>query len=278
MYSYFPLWLLLLNSYFLYFLVYYIIGYRKKVVRANLLNAFPNTHGSELKNIEKKYYLHISDLVAENIWAQRANKKKIQEHCTIEDIHVFEKLYNEKKDFICLLGHVGNWEWCSLSYSSYHLNHLKALYRPLKSKEFDQFFLKYRSRFGAQPVPMQQLPREIHLTNEKPTVFAFIADQSPVPEYAYWTSFLNQDTCFFNGYDKIARKKNYPVVLAYLVKTSRAKYKMKVELLAEETASLPENTITELYARRLETIIQEHPVNWLWSHKRWKHKRKKGND
>jgi len=255
--------------------IYYVIGYRKKVVRTNLINSFPSKNATELKNIEKKYYLHLCDLIVENVWAQRASPQQLKKHCTIEDINVFEKLYADKKDFICLLGHVGNWEWCNLSYSSYHLNHLKALYRPLKSKEFDSFFIRYRSRFGAQPVAMQQLPREINLPNENPTVFAFIADQSPVPEYAYWTQFLNQDTCFFNGYDKVARKKNYPVVLAYLVKKARGKYVMKVELLADETAHLPENAITEMYARKLETIIEQNPSHWLWSHKRWKHKRSK---
>lgn len=244
------------------------------MVRTNLANSFPQKSSKELKTIESKYYLHLCDLVVENIWAQRASERQLQKRCPIEDIHVFQKLYDDKKDFVCLLGHVGNWEWCNLSYNTYHLNHLKALYRPLKSKEFDRFFIKYRSRFGAKPIPMQQLAREVNEANTNPTVFAFIADQSPVPEYAYWTQFLNQETCFFNGYDKVARKKNYPVVLAYLIKTGRGQYKMKVELLAENTAELSEDAITELYARRLETIIQENPEHWLWSHKRWKHKRR----
>jgi KDO2-lipid IV(A) lauroyltransferase len=267
------MWLLLFHSWGLYIWVYYLIGYRKKVVRTNLANSFPQKNKSELKSIESKYYLHLCDLVVENIWTQRASERQLQKRCPIEDIEIFTKLFNEKKDFVCLLGHVGNWEWCNLSFNTYHLHHLKALYRPLKNKPFDDFFIRYRSRFGAKPIPMQQLAREINEVNSTPTVFAFIADQSPVPEYAYWTQFLHQDTCFFNGYDKIARKKNYPVLLAYLIKTGRARYKMKVELLSENAAQLSEDAITELYARRLETIIEEHPEHWLWSHRRWKHGR-----
>lgn len=240
----------------------------------NLSNSFPHKTRAELLSIEKKYYLHLCDLIVENVWAQSASPQQLQKRCPIEDIHVFEKLYHEKKDFICLLGHVGNWEWCNLVYNSHHLHQLKPLYRPIKNKQFDQFFIKYRSRFGAQPVAMQQLPREINLPHEQPTVFAFIADQSPVPEYAYWTQFLHQDSCFFNGYDKVARKKNYPVVFAYLIKKGRGKYVMKVELLAEETHSLAENAITELYARKLESVIEANPAHWLWSHRRWKHKRR----
>ncbi len=257
----------------MYVFVYHIMGYRKKVVKANLTNSFPQKSTSELKHIESEYYKHLCDLIVENIWALRASKKSMQKHCPIVDLEVFEKLYRGKKDFICLLGHVGNWEWCNLSYSSYQLNHLWALYRPLKSKEFDSFFLQLRSRLGARLVPMQQLPRVINETHVDPIVLAFIADQSPVPEYAYWTSFLSQDTCFFNGYDKIARKKNYPVVLAYLVKVKRGYYQMRVELLTDGTGQLAEDQLTNLFAQRLEKVIQEHPAHWLWSHKRWKHKR-----
>ncbi len=257
----------------MYLVIYYLIGYRKKVVRANLANSFPQKDKQQLRTIESKYYLHLCDLIVENIWTLRASEKKLQKHCPIIDLHVFEKLYADKKDFICLLGHVGNWEWCNLSYSSYHLNHLWALYRPLKDKPFDDLFLKFRSRFGARLVPMQQLPRVINEEHEKPVVYAFIADQSPVPEYAYWTNFLHQETGFFNGYDKVARKKNLPVVLAYLQKVKRGKYQMKVELLAENSADLKEDEITGRFAKRLEAIIEENPAHWLWSHKRWKHKR-----
>lgn len=268
-----PLWYLLGYSRFIYFILYYLIGYRKKVVRANLSNSFPNKSKLELIKIERKFYQHLSDLLVENIWAMKASPEKLQKQCRIEDIHVFEELYQQKRDFICLLGHVGNWEWCSLSYNTYHLNPLFALYRPLKNKEFDQLFLKFRSRFGSHLLPMQQITRLIHQQHSEPMVLAFIADQSPVPEYAYWTNFLNQDTCFFNGYDKIARKKDYPVVLAYLIKVKRGKYVMKVELLSQDSAKMKENEITDLFAHRLEQIIAENPETWLWSHRRWKHKR-----
>ncbi len=268
-----PLWYLLVYSRFIYFILYYLIGYRKKVVRTNLSNSFPNKSLTELKKIERKFYQHLSDLIVENIWAIEASPKQLQKQCIIEDIHVFEELYQQKRDFICLLGHFGNWEWCSLSYNTYHLNPLVALYRPLKNKVFEQLFLKFRSRFGSHLLPMQQITRLIHEQRSDPIVLAFIADQSPVPEYAYWTQFLNQDTCFFNGYDKIARKKDYPVVLAYLIKVRRGKYIMKVELISQNSATLKENEITDLFARRLEQIITENPETWLWSHRRWKHKR-----
>lgn len=253
--------------------LYHVVGYRKKVVRTNLLNSFPQKTGSELRSIELKYYQHLCDLVFENIWAIRASEKQIQKHCPIIDIDVFKDQYSKNKNFICLLGHVGNWEWCSLSYNTYQLNPLLALYRPIKDKPFDDFFLKFRSRFGSTLVPMNQLARVVNEKNRTPYVLAFIADQSPVPEYAYWTKFLHQDTCFFNGYDKVARKKDYPVVLAYLQKVKRGYYQMKVELLADHSSSLSENDITQLYASRLEQVINQTPEHWLWSHKRWKHKR-----
>jgi KDO2-lipid IV(A) lauroyltransferase len=268
-----PLWYLLFCASLMYPILYYILGYRRKVVRQNLVNTYPQKPLKDIIDIERRYYQHICDLVAENIWALRATEKQLQKHCTIKDIEVFKKLHHRQVNFICLLGHVGNWEWCSLAYNTYQLNPLIALYRPLKDEVFNSFFLRFRSRFGSALLPMQQLPRIIHAPFAEPTVLAFIADQSPVPEYAYWTQFLGRDTGFFNGYDKVARKKNYPVVLAYLKKIKRGYYEMHVELLADETQTLPADEITQRYVNKLESIIHENPAHWLWSHRRWKHKR-----
>jgi KDO2-lipid IV(A) lauroyltransferase len=44
-------------------------------------------------------------------------------------------------------------------------------------------------------------------------------------------------------------------------------------LLAEHPNELPENALTELHTRRLEQDIIAYPETWLWTHRRWKHKR-----
>lgn len=270
--SWFPLWYLQFLSTLAYFLLYFFVGYRRKVVRTNLINSFPNKSTTEIIKIEKEYYRHLCDLIIENIWALRATKKQIKRRCAIVNPQVLEDLYRRHQNFICLLGHTGNWEWCSLSFSTYDFHDAWPIYRPIKNKVFDTFFLYLRSRFGARLIPMNQVVRALAEESTNPYVVAFIADQSPVPEYAYWTTFMNQTTGFFNGYDKIARKKNLPVFYIHFKKVARSKYQIEFEELTPHAGSMNENQLTKLYVKRLEAFIHEQPAYWLWSHRRWKHK------
>ena len=182
-------------------------------------------------------------------------------------------MYDKKSDVIFLSGHTGNWEWGSLSFCTLDIHQPWAIYRPLKNKPFNNFFLKNRARFGARLIAMQQVYRTINEKHEKPFALTFIADQSPVPEYAYWTKFLNQDTGFMNGFDKIAIKKDLPVYFAHFKKIKRGYYEVRFDLLCEHPSNLQENELTQLFVNSLEKLILEAPEYWLWSHKRWKHRR-----
>ena len=101
----------------------------------------------------------------------------------------------------------------------------------------------------------------------------FIADQTPPPENAYWTTFLNQETPIFSGTEVIATKLNYPVIYVSLNRFKRGHYKMTLNLLCENPKDTQKGEISELHTKRLEQDIKRQPEIWLWSHKRWKHKR-----
>ena len=272
--SFFPLWYLFLWSGILYFIIYYLLGYRRKVVRTNLTNSFPQKNPAQLLKIEKEYYRHLCDLVFESIWCLSASRKQMKKRCAMVNIHLVEHYYKKQQDMVFLLGHVGNWEWASLAFTAYDVHQLLPLYKPVKNKTANEIFLKLRSRFGARLIPMMQIGREINTTFETPVGFAFIADQSPMPEHAHWTNFLNQETCFFNGYDKIARKKGYPVFFCHVNKIKRGYYEVKFEELTSDASTLKQDETTEMYARHLESNILEAPAFWVWSHRRWKHKKK----
>lgn len=262
---------ILSNSGFIF--VFYILKYRRKVTRQNLLNSFPTKSKQEIDNIEKIYYHHLFDMIVENIWGLNASANQLRERCKFINLEVLDKWYDENKNFIFLLGHTGNWEWSNLSFSTYSKHQLWALYRPLSDELFEYYFKKLRNRFGAKLIPMNNVTRAINEKTDKPYGLAFIADQSPVPQYAYWTTFLNQETAFFNGYDKIARKKNWPVVYAHFKKVNRGKYEIEFEVITENPSALKENELTEIFIRKLEDDIHLSPEYWLWSHRRWKHKR-----
>jgi Kdo2-lipid IVA lauroyltransferase/acyltransferase len=135
--------------------------------------------------------------------------------------------------------------------------------------------LRLRSRFGGDIVPMRNLYKRLVTLRQQgiSTTIGLIADQTPAPESAYWTIFLNQDTPVFNGPEKLARKFNYPVIYMAVKKIKRGYYSLDAITLTETPAAVPEGAISELHTRELERTIREQPFAWLWSHRRWKHRR-----
>ena len=173
------------------------------------------------------------------------------------------------------MGHCGNWEWGAIAYAAYFKHLITGVYHPLSSKNFDWLLLKLRSGFGGNLTPMNKLYKELLRLrqNNIPTLVGLISDQTPPPESAYWTTFLNQDTPVFNGTEKIAKKFNYPVVYVGMTKFKRGYYVMNAVLITENPNEMPEGMISELHTKELEKNITAQPHNWLWSHRRWKHKR-----
>lgn len=186
---------------------------------------------------------------------------------------LFESYRQKNQSVIIVMGHYGNWELGGARFTIEHLHRLFVVYKPLKSKAFDKLTYRMRTRLGTKLYAMNETLRGMISDKNELTATAFIADQTPFPENAYWTTFLNQDTPFFTGNEKIARKLNYPVIYVSIDRIKRGLYNLKGEVLAEHPAATGENEITEAFARRLEKDIVAKPEIWLWSHRRWKHKR-----
>jgi Kdo2-lipid IVA lauroyltransferase/acyltransferase len=270
-----PLRILYIISDFIYLLLYYFPSYRRKVVENNLKNSFPEKTVEELKSIEKKFYKHLADLLIETFKLLHMSKIEQRKRFTYSNIGIIDKLREEKRDIIAVLGHYNNWEWPTMlpDYLKYKI---VIIYKPLQNKYFNRFINNQRSKYGIVLTPTSQIIREIinFRNNSINTVSVFLSDQIPARgDIRYWTTFLNQDTAVFTGAGKIASKYDMALVFFHIQKVKRGYYNLDIELLLEHTAGLPENIITETHVRRLEEIIREKPEYWIWSHRRWKHKK-----
>jgi Kdo2-lipid IVA lauroyltransferase/acyltransferase len=275
-----PLRVLYIFSDFLFLLLYYFPTYRKKVVESNLRNSFPGKSVKELKRIEKKFYRHMADLFIETFKLTHMSESQFKKRFTISNSEVINKLLDEKRDTIAVLGHYNNWEWlaCLPFYTKYKC---VSIYKPLQNRYFDRFINKLRSHNGMILTPMSNIIREIinDRKNNINTISAFISDQTPIrSEIKYWTTFLNQDTPVYMGTEKVASKYDMAVVFFHIQKIKRGYYNLNIELLFEHSAGLPDYQITEAHVRKLEEIIREKPEYWIWSHRRWKHKKPVENE
>jgi KDO2-lipid IV(A) lauroyltransferase len=270
-----PLGVLYKISDLLYLFMYYFPGYRRDVVRNNLINAFPGKSDIEIKSIEKKFYHHLCDLFIETFKIPHLSTNQLMKRMIMTNPEVLDKLYNDGKDVVAILGHYANWEWL-INLPLFSGFHTVSIYKPLNNKHFDRFMVNNRSRFGMVLTPMQNVAREAikNRADKIKTIYSFLADQTPRREdIKLWTRFLNQETPVYTGAEKIAVKYNMAVIFFRIDKTSRGKYSCTVDLLFESVAGLPENIVTETHVRWLENIIINKPELWIWSHKRWKHKK-----
>jgi KDO2-lipid IV(A) lauroyltransferase len=270
-----PLRILYVFSDLLFLVLYYFPSYRRKVVATNLKNSFPEKSGTELRIIEKKFYRHLADLFVETLSLTHMSEKEFLSRFTVSNLNIIEKLLAEKRDTIAVLGHYNNWEWLG-AFPMYTKYKAVSIYKPLQNKYFDRFINNIRSKHGMVLTSMSNIIREIinDRKNNINTISAFISDQTPIKtEIKYWTTFLNQDTPVYMGTEKVASKYDMAIVFFNIQKIKRGYYNLNIELLFEHTSGLPEHLITETHVKRLEELIKDKPEFWIWSHRRWKHKR-----
>jgi KDO2-lipid IV(A) lauroyltransferase len=267
-----PFPLLYRFSDFLYYLIR-LSGYRRKVVILNLKNSFPEKSTEEIEIICDKYYRYLCDLILETLKTLNMSEQQTNAHVKFHNTPWLDQYYREKKSIIIVMGHYGNWEWAGPAFTLNTNYQLVVIYRPLSNQYFENMMCGMRTRFGTRITAVEKTLRDMVAYRGEVTATAFIADQTASKKNAYWTPFLNQDTAVFTGPEKLAKKFNYPVVYMNLHRVKRGYYEIRPELLFSTPAETADNEITVGFTNRLETDIKHDPVPWLWSHKRWKHKR-----
>ena len=273
-----PLRVLYLFSDFAYLLIYYLVGYRKKIVRNNLRNSFPNKTDKEIRKIEKKFYRFFCDTFIEALKKIHISDDEMKRRFVYENSHLVLEHLDNGKTVILMTAHYGNWEW--FSSFSLHVDRkysVTQIYQTIKNKNFNEFMLKLRSKFATVNVERSQALRSIiKMKNEGiATIFGILSDQSPrKSSIHYYTHFLNQDTPVITGAETFAKKTNFPVVFGKVSRPKRGYYHMEFIPITLDPSQTTDFEITETYMRLLEKEIEEAPEYWLWTHKRWKHARK----
>ncbi len=270
----FPVLYLVADFFFL--LLYYVIGYRKGLVLQNLRNSFPGKTEQEIRGIRRQLYRYRCDRLIETFKTRTISPAAMLKHCSMSPgaVALFERYASENKSIILVMGHLGNWEWAGNTFSLINKAQLYVIYHPLANPYMNGLIIRMRTRFGTRLIAMKDTFKEMLSHRRELTATAFIADQTPHPDNAYWTTFLNQDTPVFLGTERIAGKLKYPVVYARVKKLKRGYYEIQAETLIEDPGNMEEGEITRIHTQRLEQDIIEQPETWLWSHRRWKHKRK----
>ncbi len=269
-----PLRALYIISDLIYLILYYLVGYRKKVVVENISKAFPEKKEKEILMISKRFYRYLSDYFIESIYLINMGIQECNRRYSYKNLELLQKYFNEGKSIILAIGHYGNWEWSiNISICSPYI--MYGIYKPLHNKLFDRLFLHIRSKFISVPVPMKQTLRTINtlVVNKETFALILLGDQRPPKgDLEFWTQFLNQETPVITGMDKLARKFNLPVIFMNVQHPKRGYYQITFKEICTEPDKANPYEIAEKYIRSMESLIKVQPEYWLWSHKRFKYK------
>jgi KDO2-lipid IV(A) lauroyltransferase len=258
----------------IYFLIYHVIGYRRNVVMTNLQISFPEKNPDEIQVLEKKFYQHLCDISLEGIKGFTLNEEDLISRHHILNPELADHYFSKGISTIAVPGHYNNWEWGSLSPGLQIKYPVVGFYKSMSNSRVDVFVREHRAKFNTRLASLRETSSTFNELSGMPHVYIMASDQSPTNlKECFWIDFLNHDTPWLHGPEKYARKYNCPVIYVDIQKVRRGFYELKLVLLTEDPGTLPNGEITRLYARHLEKSILHEPAYWLWSHKRWKHKR-----
>ncbi len=258
------------------FLLYRIIGYRKKVVRGNLNRSFPEKSAKEIFEIEALVYKHVSDLVLESVKQFSIRKHEVLAHCKVVNPELLVELGKTHPRIILAAGHYGNWELTSVALGMNPAFIVQGIYTPLKNEFLDKKLKISRERYGMRMLSRHDIKDFANRKPEGLELILFATDQTPSNvRKCYWMDFLGQETPVFFGTEKFAVEQGWPVVFGRIAKPRRGYYELSFELLESDPHSAPYGRITQQHTLALEKEIKAYPPHWLWTHKRWKRTRPK---
>lgn len=267
-----PLPVLYLLSDFLFFVSYYLVGYRRKMVKKNLLNSFPEKSQQERNQIEKQFYKDLCDYGVETVKLLTISKEELKRRMVYKNPEIVKQFADQNQSILLLTSHQFNWEWLLVSGCLYLPLGVDYVYQRQSSRTFDRFSLVGRNRFGAFPIERFQVGREAIRRKNILRGIAIMADQFPghSNDKKYWTEFMNQRTAFFLGLGQLAFMTQYPAVFFGIKKIKRGYYEAEGVLVAQPPYEKDSQQIVEDYVKATERIIKQNPAGWLWSHNRWK--------
>ena len=261
----------------MYFLLFKVIGYRRRLVQKHLADSFPEKNKAELEDIERKFYHQLCDYFVETVKAMTMSNRQIKKRMVFKGVEAAEKCIEDGQSCAIYLGHTFNWEWVtSLPLWMSDKVHFGQLYHALENPEFDLLLLNQRQKWGAECIALTDILRKTieYKKKNQPTMIGYLGDQVPHwNNIHHWCNFMNHDTPVMTGAERIARKNNQAAFFLDIKCPRRGYYEAEFKLITRDVHKLKEFELTDIYFKMLEENIRRQPELWLWSHNRWKRTR-----
>lgn len=260
----------------LHVVLYYIIQYRKKVVKDNLRLVFPNKSKKEIQQITKTFYHHLCDMVVESIKSMTISEAELKKRYTFTNIEIVNTLEAKQKSMILMCAHYGSWEWIFIL-EKYVSSKGYAIYKRLNNKYFDALVKRIRAKYNTDLITTKETFKVLNEAkqNGEITINGFVSDQSPKPYKAHhWNDFMGIKVPMHTGAELLAKQLNMAVVFFSVKRVKRGYYQTTFKTITENPSEYQDYDITDAFFKLVEAQIHQAPEYYLWTHKRWKHRDK----
>ena len=271
-----PFKLLYAFSDMLYVLIYHIVGYRKKTVKANLNLVFPDKSESEIKSITKKFYHHFCDMMLESIKSMTISEAELKKRFTFSNVEVIQNMEKENRSIALMCAHYGSWEWIFIL-QTYINSRGNAIYKRLENKYFDALIKRIRAKYNTYLITTKEIIPELNNLKKEGvlSINGFVSDQSPKHHKAlHWNEFMGIKVPVYTGAEMLSKKLDMSVVFFSVKRLKRGFYEVTFKTLADNPKDYKDYEITDAFLKLVEKQIHEAPEYYLWTHKRWKHRDK----
>jgi len=281
--AYLPLAVLHGLAGFIYLLLRYVVRYRWGVVQENLRKSFPEKSESEVERVGHQFYWHFAQVMVEILKLAAISPAELQRRMRFVNPELMTRHFAENRTVLSLGSHRGNWEWILSGAALEFPGRAAGVYKPLTNKFFEYFMRRLRTRLGADAVPMLATLRYLVQHRGQGRTLSLLTDQAASKDdRPYWTSFLHQEAGFYTSADRLAQQLDCAVLYVGIRRVRRGYYEVKFTELPDGRAvaagaNSPDDAqrfpATEAFIRQLEADIRATPEQYLWTHRRWKHKR-----
>jgi KDO2-lipid IV(A) lauroyltransferase len=237
----------------------------RKVALQNLAFALP---GEDAGRIVDGVFRSIARLLVSFARFPSIRSENVADWIRCEGFEHYERALLAGRGVLFATAHLGNWELSAYAHALLAAP-MNVVVRPLDNPLIDRLVERRRALSGNRPIFKKDYARAILKALAANEAVGILIDQNASPETGVFVDFFGVPACAGAGFAKLAARSGAAVIPGFALWSEKEqRYVLRFYPAVPMTGDVGRDT--QALQSRLETVIREHPDQWLWIHRRWK--------
>ena len=247
---------------------------RAAVCLANLRIAYPDLTEKERRGIARESYVHLAwnavDAARSTTWSDA----DLRERFEIVGREHFDAAHAGGRGVLILAPHLGSFELALVALALEGIP-LTVVARPLSNRRVSRDVEAARSRSGAEILVHRGAARRMLEALREGRGVVVVNDQYTRRSKGIFSPFFGVRASTSPGPATLSLRSGAPVVPLYTVRIARDRHRtVCLPAIEAQTSGDRRGDIaraTEQHNAVIESIIRQHPEQWMWGHRRFRH-------